>query len=153
MFVSVNSELESKSDKSVDEIKDYLDARYISAIEGVWHIFHFLMRSQDPPVMRLDTHLEDQNSIIYNDNDKMSNFQTKQRNTKLTAWFELKKTDISAKDILYHDIPKYYVWKPHLRIWSRRKHSKVTNMIGRMYFINPSNIEAFSLRLILLHHL
>ena len=51
-FVSVNSELESKSDKSVDEIKDYLDARYISAIEGVWHIFHFLMHSQDPPVMR-----------------------------------------------------------------------------------------------------
>ena len=81
----------------------------------------------------------------------MSNVQTRQRNTELTAWFELNKTDLSAKDILYHDLPKYYVWKPHLRIWSRRKHSKVTNMIGRMYFINPSNIEAFSLRLILLH--
>ena len=92
-FASVNAEPESESENTVVEIKDYLDARYISAIEGVWHIFRFLMHSQDPSVMRLDTHLEGQNTIVYNDNDKLGNVQLKQSKTKLTAWFQLNKSD------------------------------------------------------------
>ena len=109
------------------------------------------MHAQDPSVIRLDTHLEDHHTIIFNDFDKLGSVQAKQKHTKLTAWFELNKKDPFARDILYHDIPKHYVWKPHLKTWTKRKGNKVSNMIGRMYFINPSQIEAFSLRLILLH--
>ena len=56
----------------IDEIKEYIEARYISAIEGVWHIFSFVMHAQDPPVIRLETHLEDQNTIVFKDNQKLS---------------------------------------------------------------------------------
>ena len=40
----------------IDEITEYCDARYVLAIEAVWHIFHFTMHFQTPPVLRLDLH-------------------------------------------------------------------------------------------------
>ena len=79
------------------------------------------MHAQVPAVIRLDTHLEGQNTIIYKDDDKLGNVQNKLRHTKLTAWFELNKNDPEANPILNHDIPKFYVWKAEKRIWSRIK--------------------------------
>jgi hypothetical protein len=37
----------------LDEIKKYIDGRYIGAPEGVWQIFHFGIHEQTPPVVRL----------------------------------------------------------------------------------------------------
>jgi hypothetical protein len=137
--------------KSVDEITEFLDARYISAIEGVWHIFHFQMHGQSPPVVRLDTHLEDQNTFVFKDGDKISDLKKIDKKTKLTAWFELNKTDSEARKHLYHDIPKFYVWKQNCLAWQKRKNNKMSNMIGRMYFISPNDTERFSMRLLLLN--
>ena len=61
--------------EAVDEINEYIDARYISAVEGVWHIFSFIMHSQDPPVIRLETHLEDKNTIVFKDQETIVNKQ------------------------------------------------------------------------------
>jgi hypothetical protein len=110
------------------------------------------MHSQDPSVIRLDTHLDGENTIVFKDDDLVKDINAKkQKNTKLTAWFELNKTDINARQYLYHDIPKYYVWKVASCLWSRRKHNKISRIIGRMYFISPSDTERFSMRLLLLH--
>lgn len=56
----------------IDEITDYCDARYISAIEAVWHIFHHSMHGQDPPVSVLDCHLENENIITFDDKEVLS---------------------------------------------------------------------------------
>ena len=138
--------------KDVDEITEFVDARYISAIEGCWHIFHFAMHDKSPSVMRLDMHNENQNTVVFKDNEKVD--KIKQRSTKLTkltAWFQLNQTDEFANKLLYHDIPKHYVWKADKCIWSRRKFEKTSDMIGRLYYISPSEIEKFSLRLLLLN--
>ena len=37
------------------------------------------------------------------------------------------------------------------KIWQKRKKQRVSDMIGRMFFINPSDEERFSLRLLLLN--
>jgi hypothetical protein len=37
----------------LDEIKTYVDGRYIGAPEATWRIFHFAMHQQHPPVVRL----------------------------------------------------------------------------------------------------
>ena len=37
----------------LDEIKTYIDGRYIGAPEGIWRIFHFVVHEQIPPVIRL----------------------------------------------------------------------------------------------------
>ena len=36
-----------------DEVKLYLDARYVSACEGCWRIYHFWMHEEKPAVVRL----------------------------------------------------------------------------------------------------
>ena len=52
-----------------DEVKEYLDSRYISAIESCWHIFEFSMHAEDPTVYRLPVHLPDQQMVYFNDDD------------------------------------------------------------------------------------
>ena len=54
---------------NIDEITDYCDARYISAIEAVWHIFHHSMHGQDPPVTVLDCHIENEHLITFDDKE------------------------------------------------------------------------------------
>ena len=46
--------------REVNEIADYLDARYVSAPEGVWRIFQFKMHHRYPTVQRLQIHLPNQ---------------------------------------------------------------------------------------------
>ena len=38
---------------NIDEIKTYIDGRYIGAPEAIWRIFHFPIHEQVPPVVRL----------------------------------------------------------------------------------------------------
>ena len=71
--------------------------------------------------------------------------------SKLTAWFSLNLEDEEARKHLYHDIPKYYVWKSTEKVWSRRNKNKVSNMIGRVFFFSPKDVERFSMRLLLLN--
>ena len=43
-----------------DEIKQYLDARYVGSIEACWRIFRFVMHKEWPNVVRLQVHLPNQ---------------------------------------------------------------------------------------------
>jgi hypothetical protein len=42
------------NDDQVDEIKKYLEMRYISTMEASWRLFSFPIHYQDPPVERLN---------------------------------------------------------------------------------------------------
>ena len=138
--------------KVIDEIQDHLDCRYVSAIEGVWHFFGFLMDAHFPAVLRLDMHLENEQNIIFKDTDILDDLQmaTKTKQTKILAWFALNRKDPEARQYLYSDIPKFYRWIPKTLSWQRRK-GVISEMIGRMYFVSPHDIERFSLRLLLLN--
>ena len=61
--------------------------------------------------------------------------------TKLTAYYYLNSVDEEARQYLYHEIPKYYIWKSAERKWQKRKYGKTSNMLDRMYFINPNEVE------------
>ena len=54
----------------------------------------------------------------------MGDLKSKNRFTKLTAWFELNKIDTDVRNYLYNDIPKYYNWKSDKRVWQRRAKTK-----------------------------
>ena len=123
----------------------------MSTIEACWHFFGYSMNAQDPPVIRLEMHLEDEQNIIFEEKELLGNVQSKFKNTKLTAWFKLNEDDEEARQHLYHNIPKYYIWKSQARIWQKRKFNKVSKMLGRMYFISPRETERFSMRLLLLN--
>ena len=49
----------------------YLDARYISASESIWRIFHYRMHNHTPNVQRLAVHLPNQQSVTFQDGDNL----------------------------------------------------------------------------------
>ena len=62
---------ENGGDQVHDEVKEYLDAHYISAIESCWHIFKFNMHKEEPNVYHLPIHLPDQQQVYFNPDDAL----------------------------------------------------------------------------------
>lgn len=106
-----------------NEVKKYLDARYVSSIEACWRIFGFPLHQQFPSTQRLQIHLEDQQNIRFKDSDKVSDVVTKKDHTQLTAYFKLNDSegDTETKSLKYHELPKFYCWNKDTKEWDKRK--------------------------------
>ncbi|XP_065318893.1 uncharacterized protein LOC135926887 [Gordionus sp. m RMFG-2023] len=76
----------SLSINNVDETTQFIDARYISAIESLWRTLDFEMQDHSPAVYRLDLHLPNQHLILFQSNTDLNNILTKNPGTKLTEW-------------------------------------------------------------------
>ncbi|KAK2427093.1 ATP-dependent DNA helicase PIF1 [Trifolium repens] len=61
---------------TVDEIKTFLDCRYVSACEASWRIFKFDIHYRSTSVMRLGFHLQEQNSITLRDSEHLTVIQS-----------------------------------------------------------------------------
>ena len=67
----------------------YLDARYFSASESIWRIFHYKMHGRSPTVQRLAVHLPDQQYVTFWEGEDLQRVvnRANSRNMTLTAWF------------------------------------------------------------------
>ena len=141
-------EVTREGQQAINEIKEYIDARYISAIESCWHIFEFPMHAEKPTVYSLAVHLPDQQWIHYNPDDVLDEIVDREssKKTTLTAWFEANKNHEHARQTTYQDFPRTWVYNKETRKWSRRKKGFA---IGRMYFASPNSGECFYLRTLL----
>ena len=141
--------MEISADQQRDEIKEYLDARYISAAESCWHIFEFSMHSESPSVYQLPVHLENQHLIYYNADDDVDEILGREtlKKTPLTEWFEANRTYPEARNTTYQDFPRKWVYDKQVKKWHPRKRGAPA--IGRMYFASPGQGERFYLRLLL----
>ena len=139
-----------------DEIKLYLDSRYVSACEGIWRLFQFDMHEEFPNIVRLQVHLPNQHLITWND-ETANNLQAvvdqqQGKDTKLTAYFKANAEYPAASNILYQDFPSKFVWKQigtgqHKNWkWQPRQRGFA---IGRMYYAHPNSGERFYLRTLL----
>ena len=133
--------------EQINEIQHYVDARYISASESCWRIFHYELHDRSPAVQRLAVHLPEQQSVIYREG-KAEKALHEMKNTTLTAWFKINAESNEARSTSYHLFPEHFTWDSTGGKWKQRK---AGNVIGRMYQANPSEGERFYLRL-LLHH-
>lgn len=57
------------SHEVTDEVKQYLDCRYVSAIEACWRIYEFELQKQYPSVERLQYHLPGEQSVVFRDSE------------------------------------------------------------------------------------
>src|SRR6266446_6364904 len=136
----------------VDEIKLYLDSRYISSCEGCWRLYFFEMHDHEPSVLRLYVHLPKQQTVIINSDRDVNAQQVLDRNeekdTTLTAWFKANAGDQNGviRNILYQDFPSKMRWNRDRQIWTVRRRGF---QIGRMYYAHPSSGERFYLHLLL----
>ncbi|GBC08228.1 hypothetical protein RclHR1_00080005 [Rhizophagus clarus] len=132
----------------IDEIKMYLDARYVSASESIWRIFHYRLHNHNPNIQRLAVHLPNQQSVIFQDKDNLHNIVNRAtaHMTTLTAWFQENQKNIAAHEYRYVDFPLYYTWNAFQCKWNHRK--TATSAIGRLYMVQPSEGERYYLRMI-----
>ena len=67
----------------------------------------------------------------------------------LTGYFEACVNDSNARNYLYREFSKHYVWNKQSRKWIKRQNRTV---IGHVNSANPKECESFYLRLLLINH-
>jgi hypothetical protein len=134
-----------------DEVKMYVDARYVSASEAYWRIYGFSLHNESPAVEQLAVHLENQQEVYVRENITMEEARAaaqRQSRTTITEWFKCNCEDADARCIKYHNFPEHYTWSKERKVWARRRNRTIS--IGRIYFVIPRD-ERYYLRLLLLH--
>lgn len=137
-----------------DEIKRWINGRYISASEAAWRIFHFETHDRLPNIVRLQIHLPGQHMVVFDPNEPVEVVLARaaQERTSLTAFFEANCDNgplgEEARKHTYQEFPQYFVWKngKNEKYWALRKKGFA---LGRMYFIPPTGGERFYLRTLL----
>lgn len=136
--------------RTTDEIKNFLDGRYICASEAAWRLLGFDIHHRFPAVEGLPVHLEGEKSVSFKQHDNLKDGaeKAKKRCSKLEGWFEENKNIPEAKEYTYPQFPQFFTWKPDLCKWKVRERGTV---FGRLSDVHASSGETFFLRMILMH--
>ncbi|CAN1799654.1 ATP-dependent DNA helicase PIF1 [Linum perenne] len=131
-----------------DEIKAFMDCRYLTAGEACWRLFKFDLYSNFPSVMRLSYHLPGQQFVYSNANSSIDQLvESEMAHTSMfLEWMKKNKSCPAARQYTYVEFPQHYTWIPKDKIW-RERQKKV--MIARLYYCHPSSEERFYLRMLL----
>jgi hypothetical protein len=137
-----------KQPEDVDEVRKYIDCRYLSSHEAIWRLFQFDIHYRTPTIERLAVHLPFMNSVVYPANQPLAAIVYDQRymQTTLIEWFSANRKFPSARELTYIEFPTKWVWVKKYKEWCPRKGP---TKIGRAIYINPSCGELCYLRMLL----
>jgi hypothetical protein len=136
-------------DGPTNEIKQYIDARYLSATEAIDFLLSFKKHTKWPLVTRLVVHLPGQHNVVFNEDDDLEAVAQRAANqqTTLTRYFLYNAANEGSRHVLYTDFPQQHVWKAREKRWAPCQRG--TEAVGRMYFVPAVSGECFYLRLLL----
>ncbi|XP_073389622.1 uncharacterized protein [Physcomitrium patens] len=146
-----------ETDEVVDEIKDFLEGRYVAAQEACWRLFGFETNNKSHSICRLPVHLPGQQYVTFKEGTSLHLVIDQNAETKLTKFFELNchiRALIASGNqgnhmlLRYMDLPLYYKWDVKNNMWERRV--RKIKFFGRINMV-PIGIEVFYLRLLLTH--
>jgi hypothetical protein len=92
-----------------NEIKKYLDCRYVFASEATWRIFKFGVHEWFLAVERLQCHLPNQQMVLFdNDDDDVQEVaaQFAISKTMLTEWFKTNQKSEAARSLMFDQFPQ-----------------------------------------------
>ena len=136
-------------DGQVDnEIKAYLEGRYISASEAVYRILEMDMHCMYPAVDRLPVHLPGDQMVTFEEGQAARAVEEGPKDTKLTAFFKLMQHNAEFRTLKYSEVVDRFTWEAQPRRWKLRTNR--SNTMGRMYAVHPSAGDRFFLRLLLI---
>ena len=132
----------------INEIQQYLDARYIGPPEAAWRLFGNPMHEEIPTVVRLALPLPGMHRVVFNPAQPFDTILSKagQEDTTLTDFFMCCGSNESARTLTYQEFPQKFVWNKTTKMWTPRQRGYA---IGRMYFASPNSGERFYLCLLL----
>jgi hypothetical protein len=147
---AISRPLNTKKSKNEerDEVKEYIDCRYVSPSEACWRIFSFCIHARKPAVERLFYHLEGQNSVYFQDYENLDDVLLKPSVTEsmFTSWFEANKIYPQGRDLTYGQFVSKFVYRKKVRKWKPRKRGYT---IGRLIWVPPSTGELYYFRMML----
>ncbi|MEG0411226.1 MAG: hypothetical protein RR538_09755, partial [Erysipelotrichaceae bacterium] len=82
-----------------NEIEHFVNTKYVIESEAAWRLYEYKMNDKSDTIIRLPIHLPNRQMILYEEGNE-ENIRL-DKNTKLTAWFELNKNDERAKQYYY----------------------------------------------------
>ncbi|XP_074371063.1 uncharacterized protein LOC141712141 [Apium graveolens] len=128
--------------KTIDEVRHFLDGRYVCASEASWRLLGYDIHYRYPSVERLPVHIEGGKNITFNINDTLEEVANKasNRKSKLEAWFVTNKTILGAWDYTYQEFPQGFTWLPGQSKWKQRKRGI---FIGRLTEVHASQGDTF----------
>ncbi|KAJ0495305.1 putative helitron helicase-like domain-containing protein [Helianthus annuus] len=136
----------------IDEIKNFLDGRFICPHEASWRILDFSLHERSPSVQVLAVHLENMQNVTFRERSRLQSVINNLSfgKTTLTEWFSNnnKESESDGLDLTYNDYPSRYRWELSAKVWLRRAQARPT-AIGRLVYIHPTAGEIFYLRLLL----
>nr|XP_043631589.1 uncharacterized protein LOC122603041 [Erigeron canadensis] len=97
--VTVDIQSNTENNVTIDEIKNYLDCRYLSPCEAVWRMAAFPIHYSYPSLISLTFHLPEQQMVTLRDSESLRRVVNREgiEKTMFTQWFELNKEDSRAR--------------------------------------------------------
>ncbi|XP_038716065.1 uncharacterized protein LOC120009516 [Tripterygium wilfordii] len=132
----------------VDEIRNYVDCRYLTAYESSWRIFEYHIHYKFPTVERLTIHMPLMNNIVFPGDKEIEELlnQPGIEKTMLTEWMFTNFMFEDARGLTYTEFPTYWRWDGAKKLWFRRKQGQC---IGRISYIHPASGDLYYLRMLL----
>ncbi|KAE8240488.1 hypothetical protein A4X13_0g7779 [Tilletia indica] len=147
--VSITLGPEGEEIEQVNEVKAYLDARYISASEAAARTLGLSLHQRYPAVEALPLHDEDEQTIIFDPKSATeTSLDISPPASKLTAYFRAcaAEPEIAGK-LTYPKIVERYRWVQTAKQWVLRKLQRGT--IGRVAMAHNMNSSRYYMRLLL----
>ena len=85
-----------------------------------------MMHKMTPHVTRLPCHLPNEQQVYLRETEDPQEALEKKNKTELTEWFKLNQTDEEARQHLYVDIAKHYVWDKKEQTFKKRKQNRAS---------------------------
>ncbi len=110
-------------DGPINEIWQYIDARYLSASEAVDSLLSFKNHTEWPPVTWLGVHLPGQHNVVFNEDEDLAVVAQRAADqpTTLTGYFVFNVANEGSREVFYTDFPRQHVWKTREKVWAARQ--------------------------------
>nr|XP_051197067.1 uncharacterized protein LOC127310428 [Lolium perenne] len=122
------------ADGNIDEIKRFVDARWVTPQEAMWRIFGFKLCENHPSVLPLPLHLENMQMVTFKAGDNLKDVAARETPSMLTEYFVANQEHAWARDILYKDFPRSFTWQK-AKYWKKRDKGQ---QVGRIVSAHPA---------------
>ncbi|WVZ93701.1 hypothetical protein U9M48_039661 [Paspalum notatum var. saurae] len=134
----------------INEVKNYRNARMITAPEAFYHLFGFPLYSMSPPVLQMQVHMPGMHIVAFNPNEDINDVvrREKSQRSMLTDFFRTNRENPGGVKYLYREFPEHFRWIKSKKQWVPRKQRI---QIGRLVHAHLAEGERHYLRVLLNH--
>ncbi|XP_024015209.1 uncharacterized protein LOC112088923 [Eutrema salsugineum] len=145
--------IDENGEDTTDEIKEFFDCRYVSSFEATWRLLAFLIHFRTTPVEKLYFHLENEQSVLFDDDDPVETVLNRRsvQSSMLLAFFEACNKYPEVENLTYAEFPTMFVYDRTNIEWKPRQQKNRLD-VGRITYVPLKCGQLYYLRVLLNRH-